>query len=777
MTEPFPNPAQSGQTGLQEDYVSNLLASNRSRKPSLAYGSISDNEPPLRRSRSLTESITNSMITATNATWRQIQRRRFLSVCVFGCFIMVVFNLIFLPRTSLDRDLRRLHGEYLTFDDCSRLFLTQLNFKNNAKSYMELLEEDVHLPGENHESIQTYFKTHFNFKTYTDKYETWVNKPVKTGLKLVNSAGHVTYEARLKESELLSFHPYSANGTVSANFVFLNYGLEQDYQAIEEQNVRVDGLIGIVRRGGASVDYKIELAQTHGVAAVLVYSDPQDDGEYTKQHGYEPFPKGPARNPGNVDKESASFVARQPGDPSTPGWSSTLFAHRVDPDTIPKIPSLPLSYDDIEPILRSLEGPSLGWTGGLDFSYSCGPSTDTLELENQVEYKIRPIYNIVNEIPGVIKDEELIIGASRDSIGGLGGASNGHAAMMELARGFDELVKFGWKPLRTIKLVSWDGSSYGLLGSTEYAEFYSNKLSKNNLVYVNLDRINGSKLRLQSHPLFNNLLLQVMKQVMVDTDHTLFEYFTEKNSTLGLISSEMGDYSVFQTFLGIPSLNIGFENDPARDPVPYYNSLSDSVKWYNTLDPDCTYPSVVAQFVGLLVLNLSEKEILHVKTYDYIAEIYRHYTDLIQRVPEYWLERIFDDDTNERLNTRLAETDTQFKTLLKKGQRFDASLKTLQRQIRLAFPWFRLLTKIKIAVKSKVANLKVRSLDRVFVAEQVVKDRKWIRHSVFAPSRDGRAASVLPGLHEALDTASYDEFVASLASINDSLAKLHSKLS
>ncbi|KAG7843486.1 hypothetical protein KL942_000582 [Ogataea angusta] len=779
MTEPFPNPALSGQSIAQDDYLGHLLSSNNSRsnsrKASLAYGSINDNEPVLRRSRSLTESITNSMIVATNVTWEQIQRRRFLSVCVFGCLFIFLFNLVFLPRTSLDRDLRRLHGEFLTFDDCSRLFLTQLNFKNNVRSYMEFMERDVYLPGKNHEAVESFFKKNYQFRTYSDKYETWMGRPLKTHLKMYDGDA-VVYEAKLKESELLSFHPYSANGTVNSEFVYLNYGLEHDYETVRNAGVEVGGLIGIVRRGGISVDRKIEIAQEHGVSAVLVYSDPYDDGQQRVKNGRKPFPSGPARKPSSVDKETVSFLAEQPGDPTTPGWSSTLFAHRVEPKTVPKIPSLPLSYEDIEPILKTLGGPDVGWRGDLDFSYSCGPSSYSLDLLNIVEYKIKPIYNIVNEIPGVIKDEELIIGASRDSIGGLGGVSGGHVAMMELARGFDELVKLGWKPLRTIKLISWDGSSYGLLGSTEFGEFYSNKLAKNNILYINLDKINGSQVKIQSHPLFNELLQKVMKQVMVNDRQTLHQYFATSNSSMGLISTGMGDYSVFQNHLGIPSLNLGFSNNKNTDPVPYFNSLADSLEWYTSLDPDLKFPSVMAQFAGLFVLHLSEKEILHVRTHDYIATIYSRYRHIVDKVPSYWLDRICEDESNTRLETKLKEMDTLFQTLLKKSSSFDSNLELLQKQILQDYPWFRLLTKIKIAIKIKVANLKVRSLDRMFVTDPVLKDRAWIRHLIFAPSRDSQHVCVLAGLAEPLKAANYDTFAANLNVVGDALTKLYRKL-
>ncbi|GME87126.1 unnamed protein product [Ambrosiozyma monospora] len=324
------------------------------------------------------------------------------------------------------------------------MLLTHLNFKNHVREYITDYEDELHMPGENHESTLDIFKK-FKFKTGLDKYEVWINKPTDNWLKLFNGdSGEMIFKAGLKESELLNFHPYAANGTAKSEFVFANYGTISDFKALADEDVDVKSKIIIAREGQIHSSLKIKNAEHAGALAVLLYHDPYDDGEITEANGYKAYPDGPARSPFSINKETANFVVEQPGDPTTPGWSSTLFSRRIKPETVPKIPSISLSYADVAPILQHLSsGPDMGWKGNVEgFGYLPGPSTGfILDFGNLVQYKIKPIYNVVNEITGVMRDEEVIVGASRDIIGGIGGANLGHHALMELARGFNELVK------------------------------------------------------------------------------------------------------------------------------------------------------------------------------------------------------------------------------------------------------------------------------------------------------------------------------------------------
>ncbi|GMG38764.1 unnamed protein product [Ambrosiozyma monospora] len=353
---------------------------------------------------------------------------------------------------------------------------------------------------------------------------------------------------------------------------------------------------------------------------------------------------------------------------------------------------------------------------------------------------------------------------------------------MELARGFNELVKLGWKPLRTIKFISWDGSSYGQLGSTEFGEYYAGALSKNAIVYVNLDKIEGSLLKIEANPLFNNLIQNLMKEVMISHGSSLSDLFKSQNGKLELISQGVGDYTVFQSHLGIPCLNVGFKNNNTKDYVAYDNSKYMDLGWLLKLDPKLKMHNLVSQFVGLFVLNLTEREILHIKTKDYVNQIHTSYNKLVKRVPDYWLDRVIDDQ-NLRLGKKLNHMNDLFDNLLNKTIKFDKKLDSLQNEILIDYPWFKLYKKLRTAIQVKVINIKVKALDRLFIHQNgndeidPLKGRAWFKHLVFAPDRiTGNQVSVLPGLNEALDDLDFNLFSENLSLMYSALLKLYLKI-
>ncbi|QPG73120.1 hypothetical protein FOA43_000425 [Brettanomyces nanus] len=806
-----PFPGSTGQTSVEtdeeftyHDYPQQHRKSSHVRKtlhPNVGYyGSLGERNSFLAsRSTSITESIANSVISVTQMTLRQMRRQRFLTVCIFGVIFMLLFKLIFMPRTSLDRDLRRLHGEYLTLDDCSRLFLTHLTLKNDIRRYMKCYSEEIHTTGDNYEATVELFREFPTFKTSTEKYEAWFSRPQESWLRVLSADNKVIYDANLQETELMSFYPYSASGKMRAKYVYANYGSVGDFQQLNASGIPVEDRIVILRNGNLHPSIKIQNAQRVHVAGAVIYSDPYDDGKYVESHGYAAFPDGFARNHHAIQKDTLSRILEQPGDPTTPGWSSTLFSKRVKPETIPTIPVLPISFAAIQPILDSLSnGADLGWKGDYaNFSYSASVSENTLELGSTVQFKIKPIYNIITEIKGIIRDEVIYVGASRDIVGGIGGASSGFSELLELARGFNELAKKGWKPLRTIKLISWDGSAAGLLGSTEFGEFYEGKLRKNAVVYVNLDGVKGSRLLVESNPLYGQLLVKSMKEILVDDDTTLWEYYIDRHqhngSEIDLISQRSGDYSVFQCFVGVPSINIGFSNVKDKDPVPYTNSKYDSEDWQLLLDRKLRYHNLVAQFAGLFVLQISEREIIDVGTGDYMSRIQQRFDVLSSRVPSGWKHKkmkIRGQKDGRNVGEEIERLDELLSEIVAIAKNFDDHLVWLQRQILQDYPWFKMYVKIKIAFQIKIASAKIKALDKLFVApekytnvdvdgqrEGLLKGRKWFRHLIFAPDRvSGYRLEVLPGFTEALQNGEYGFFERNIQAFGEALEKVYSKL-
>ncbi|ODQ45149.1 hypothetical protein PICMEDRAFT_35455 [Pichia membranifaciens NRRL Y-2026] len=688
----------SGDAGNAGNEQNNNHAGNNSRRPS-----------------SIAESIVSQVVHLKDLTVSQLKRRRFFAVSIFSIICIFIFDLIFLPRTSLDRDLRRLYGGFLTFDDVSRIYISQLNHINDVEKYINIYNDQTHEPGGNYHIMENLMKNYEYLDTDVEKYDVYMGTPIGNSLKLLDEEGGLLFEANIRESDQISYFPFSKNGTVTSEFVYVNYGLAEDYDLLKSSSIDLTDKIFIIRINDTHPSLLVERAQKQKASGLVFYKDPYDDGEYTEKNGYMDFPAGYARNHHAIDKYTGSFIYYQPGDPTTPGWSPFLFEDHKrlkDPDTIPKIPILPISFTEIQPILRRLakKGPSLNWVGDvLDFDYRPGPS-DGLQLSivNHIDYGIKPIYNIISTIRGIISDEEIIIGSARDVISGQGGVSQGGIGMLEIARGFNELARRNWKPLRTIKLISWDGSSLGQFGSTEFGEYHSQKLINNCIAYINFDSVRGNDLSIESNPLFNKVLKKVMELILLNSNETLGEAFFAKNSTLQLISNGVGDYSVFQNHLGIPSINIGMIPNKEDDPVTYFNSKFDGEQLLKSFDPDLKLHNLLAQFIGMLTIELSEHEILNVAVTDYIEIIKREVELTVDRLPAEWLDRNMTYPFEyTKLGDEIDILRMQSQDVCELAKEFDIELKDLQHLITQDFPWFKLYKKIKTAIKVKLYNTRV----------------------------------------------------------------------
>ena len=306
----------------------------------------------------------------------------------------------------------------------------------------------------------------------------------------------------------------------------------------------------------------------YGAIGVIIYSDPHEDGNLKNAT---PYPHGPGRHPSAVQRGSVQFLSKCPGDPSTPGCASKPGVNRTDPHAyIPSIPSLPISYRDALPFLKSLNGGKLcrskvgdNWAGSLQGIDYCveSPSKPIVNLINEVEFVYTPIYNVIGGIPGT-SSEEVILGNHRDAwVYGAGDPSSGSAVLNSIAQAFGRLLSQSWKPHRTIILASWDAEEYGLVGSTEWVEDHAKHLTKNALAYLNVDvACVGDALSMASSPLLEDVLVQATKDVITNTGSTMYENWKNTSSGkahVGVLGSG-SDYTGFLQLLGIASSDMGF---------------------------------------------------------------------------------------------------------------------------------------------------------------------------------------------------------------------------
>jgi N-acetylated-alpha-linked acidic dipeptidase len=336
---------------------------------------------------------------------------------------------------------------------------------------------EPHLAGDvqHAEAIRDLWRS-YGIKTDLVRYDVLQNFPVEASLKLHAEDGTVAFEANLEEDEvaedptsspsngLPAFHGFSANGHVTSELVYANFGTLDDFKLLERNGISVEGKIVICKYSKVFRGLKVRAAQTFGAAAVLIYSDPQEDGFFTVANGYKSFPEGPARHPRSIQRGSVDFFSVAVGDPTTPGYPSLPGSEtrRRDPsDAIPSIPSLPISFADALPLLKAINGNGLSpedlagantdWRGALSgVKYCTGPSKVQASLRNYGKYRYSPIYNVIGTIPGRTS-EIVMLGNHHDSwCCGAVDPVSGSAAMNEVVRGLGEICSAGWNPYRTL---------------------------------------------------------------------------------------------------------------------------------------------------------------------------------------------------------------------------------------------------------------------------------------------------------------------------------------
>ncbi len=454
-------------------------------------------------------------------------------------------------------------------------------------------------------------------------------EPVKYTAKLEEPALAVDPTSNQKSEQLPTYNAYSIDGDVTAPVVYVNYGTPADYEQLERLGVSVSGAIALARYGQSWRGIKPKVAAEHGAVGCLIYSDPHEDGYF---HG-DVYPKGPMRPPFGVQRGSVMDMPVYPGDPLTPGVGATADAKRLplnEVKTLTKIPVMPISYDDAEPLLKNLNGELVpeSWRGSLPMAYHVGPGPAKVHLHLKFNWDRKPLYDVIMRIPGSqYPDEWVIRGNHHDGwVNGAGDPISGASPEMEEARALAELLKQGWKPSRTIIYSWWDGEEPGLLGSTEWAETHDQELRQHAVAYINSDGNGRGFFRSEGSHSLEDFVNSVMKDIndpetkmtvwkrvrLADISRATPEKRPELKSRPDLRIGALGsgsDYTVFIDHLGVASLNIGYGGeDPGGG---QYHSIYDDFYWYTHFeDTDFAYGRALAQTGGTMIMRLADAPVL-----------------------------------------------------------------------------------------------------------------------------------------------------------------------
>ena len=635
-----------------------------------------------------------------------------------------------------------------------------------AEEHLRILTQAPHMAGTPEDKATAdYVAQKFReagLETEIVEYRVWMNYPAEISVDVTAPEG-VTMHGPTRERVssdpyqddprvVMPFNSMSPSGDVEAEVVYANYGSPEDFQKLEQMKIDVRGKIILVRYGQNFRGVKAFVAQEHGAAGVLIYSDPADDGW---RHG-DKYPQGPWRPDTGVQRGSVGYMFQFPGDPTTPGIASVPSlpdSKRTPPEQsaqLPKIPATPLSYADAWPILEHLGGADSprDWQGSLPFTYHVGPGPVKVKMHLKQDYQLRTIWDVIGRVRGnEVPDEWVLAGNHRDAwVYGAVDPNSGTAAMLESVHGIGELLKSGWKPKRSIVIGSWDGEEEGLIGSTEWGEQHEAELA-NAVAYFNMDvAVSGPKFGASSVPTLKQFLREVAKVVPGPKGGMLYDDWRKSSQSGADVDraptpdiggterapaaqgksdvpvGDLGsgsDYTVFLQHLGVPSTDVSSSGS-----YGVYHSVFDNFNWFKKFgDPDFTYEQEMARVYGVEVIRMADADVL---PYDY---------------EEYGKEiAVYIDAARRKAEGVFSGQPPSFLEAIHAARQFEqAGAKIRHKQENPGNDSARL-------------NQSLRQAERALLIPEGLPNRPWFHHAIYAPGQyTGYAAVVIPGVNEAID--------------------------
>lgn len=594
------------------------------------------------------------------------------------------------------------------------------------------------------------------------RYDVLHSAPRQVSLEMV---APVQYKASLREDPYdadpdtknprvsAAYLGYSASGDVTAEVVYAHSGNPDDYELLHKNGIDVKGKIVLVRYSNpySYRGFKALTAEREGAAAMLVYSDPAEDG-FAKG---KVFPDGPWGPESHIQRGAITYDFIVPGDPTTPGWASVPGAKRIKPEearSLPKIIALPLSWRDAKPLLENMNGPEAPkeWQGALPITYRLTGGVRA-HVKVDMDTSIQPYTVVEARIRGSeLPDEWVLMGNHRDAwaFGGID-PSSGTASMMELSRALGEMKKKGWRPRRTLVIASWDGEEYALTGSTEWGEQFSDDLQKKLVAYLNVDssasgpgnRGTGNEFadfHADAVASLAPMIVEATHTIQIPSGETLYERWRqtrqqEEKSDKPLTDAELvntrigsgSDHTVFLNHLGRPTVGLEFDGK-----YGVYHSMYDDHYWVEHFgDPGFQYHLIITRLWGTLALRLANADVLPFDFDSYAANIRKFVDDL-------------DKNSKVQPNVDLASLYADINEFEKAGGELNAAVARLLSEKSLP----------EASRKAKLAalNRTIMDVESNWLTPEGIPGRPWFKHLLYA-ARYTYAHLELPGLTEAAE--------------------------
>jgi N-acetylated-alpha-linked acidic dipeptidase len=610
-------------------------------------------------------------------------------------------------------------------------------------------------------------------------------EPVKFRAKLQEPALAADPTSNQSAEQLPTYNAYSIDGDVTAPLVYVNYGDREDYEKLDRLGISVKGAIVIARYGKSWRGIKPKVAGERGAIGCIIYSDPKGDGYFEGDD----YPAGGWRPRDGVQRGSV-MDTDYPGDPLTPGVGATPDAKRLaikDAKTITKIPVLPISYADALPLLSALKGPIApeDWRGALPITYHIGPGPAKVHLKITSNWDIKPVRDVIATLPGTNAEQWVIRGNHYDAwVNGADDPISGQAAMLEEARMFGALHRQGWTPKRSIIYCAWDGEEPGLLGSVEWVETHVEELKKHAVAYLNSDGNERGFLSAGGTQDLQSFVSGVAGDIQDPETHMS----VLQRSRLGGISKakdadkrgeirkhsdlmvealgDGSDYTAFQDFAGISTLDIGFGDEDEGD---QYHSIYDDFYWYTHFaDTDFVYGRALAQTAGTSMMRIADADLL---PFDYAPQaeaIAKYETDL---------EKLLKDKQDEFTERNLQLTEGVFTAMA------DPHKTSVPPPVEIVPPYLNfapLKNAIDLLKKSSeryskilatwqakgpaaagpmdLVNADLLRIPRLFLNQQGLPERPWFKNQIYAPGAyTGYGAKPIAAVREYMDEKKWSE--------------------
>jgi N-acetylated-alpha-linked acidic dipeptidase len=489
-----------------------------------------------------------------------------------------------------------------------------------------------------------------------------------------------------------------------------------------------------------------------------------------------------------VQRGSVADMPVYPGDPLTPGVGATKDAKRLpiaQARTITKIPVLPISYGDAQPLLAALGGPIAppSWRGGLPITYRLGSGPAKVHLRVKSDWSLKTLYDVIAKLPGSTEADQWVIrGNHHDAwVNGAEDPISGLVAELEEARALGTLYQQGWRPKRTIIYAAWDGEEPGLLGSTEWVETHADELKAHAVAYLNSDSNGRGYLGIEgSHSLekFMNGVSQDVEdpesgasswkrmqasRILDGSPESRRDARDREDLRIGALGSG-SDYSSFLDHLGVASLNIGYGGE---DNGGIYHSIYDDFYWFTHFsDTSFVYERALAQVGGLTVLRLADADLLPF-AFSNLGETVQGYVKDLQSLRDRRSDQIA--ERNRQIEEGLFKLASDPRDPVTAPQRqlpapqlnFAPLLNALDSLNHAASRYDRAYTRAVTegrTTNAKGVNERLIQAERALTSTEGLKNRPWYVHMLYAPGfYTGYGVKTIPGVREAIEQGQWQD--------------------